>query len=415
MKVNWKNLQLLFALTVIYSNYVYSQRNELKLFQDIIRETSKGRIGDFVVNYPHRKANIRRQPIFSPNVPFPCANATKPGVGRSSTAPSSVHRLRPGDIDVVAAMGDSLVAGNGAMEEYAIGTIIEHRGVSWCAGGLGTWREYLTVPNVLKEFNPGLKGFSTGTGEFLSSKANLNVAFPVAADADALRQAKILVARMRKDPRIDFEGDWKMVTVFFGANDLCSAQCYNKAASSAASHSSKLGRALDYLQARLPRTFVNLIPVLDVSVSLRIKRTVTCRLLHRLFCECFHKGGDEMNVITSLTKAYQRAEEELILSGRYDKKEDFTVVLQPFMKSFNAPDDPEHRFDEVIDISYITHDCFHFSQKGHALAANMLWNNLLEPVGEKSTRKLGKVMETFNCPSEDKPYLFTNKNSKRKK
>lgn len=43
------------------------------------------------------------------------------------------------------------------------------------------------------------------------------------------------------------------------------------------------------------------------------------------------------------------------------------MVLQPFMKLFNAPEDPVHRYDEVIDISYITHDCFHFSQKGHAL------------------------------------------------
>jgi hypothetical protein len=45
-----------------------------------------------------------------------------------------VHQLRPGDIDVVAALGDSLIAGNGALEEYAAGTFFEHRGVSWCAG-----------------------------------------------------------------------------------------------------------------------------------------------------------------------------------------------------------------------------------------------------------------------------------------
>lgn len=54
--------------------------------------------------------------------------------GKSVIKPTSVHKLRPGDIDVIAAMGDSLVAGNGALEDWALGTMIENRGVSWCAG-----------------------------------------------------------------------------------------------------------------------------------------------------------------------------------------------------------------------------------------------------------------------------------------
>lgn len=77
---------------------------------------------------------VRRQKLFPPAYPFPCDNATS--TGRSPIKPTSVHRLRPGDIDVIGAMGDSLVAGNGALEEYAIGTLIEYRGVSWCAGEL---------------------------------------------------------------------------------------------------------------------------------------------------------------------------------------------------------------------------------------------------------------------------------------
>lgn len=51
---------------------------------------------------------------------------------------------------------------------------------------------------------------------------------------------------------------------------------------------------------------------LDVSVSIRIKRTMMCRFLHTLFCACFHRGGNEMNDITKLTQLYQRAEEELV-------------------------------------------------------------------------------------------------------
>lgn len=69
---------------------------------------------------------------------------------RSKEPPSSVHQLRPGDIDVIAGLGDSLVAASGALEEFAIGTFIEARGVSWCAGGQSDWRKYFTIPNLIK-------------------------------------------------------------------------------------------------------------------------------------------------------------------------------------------------------------------------------------------------------------------------
>lgn len=107
-----------------------------------------------------------------------------------------------------------------------------------------------------------MTGYSTGTGEFLSSKSKLNVAFPVAADEDAFRQAKILVTKMKSNRNIDIKNDWKMITIFFGANDICSAQCYDQERASPRNHVEKLSRALDYLQKNLPRTFVNLIPVL---------------------------------------------------------------------------------------------------------------------------------------------------------
>lgn len=135
-------------------------------------------------------------------------------------------------------------------------------------GGQGTWRDFLTLPNILKEFNPNLTGYSTGTGEFLSAHSQLNVAFPVAADADALRQAKILVKRIRMNKNIDFFRDWKMITFFFGANDICSAQCYDKDKASASSHVKKIEQALDYLEQNLPRTFVNLIPVLGKFINI---------------------------------------------------------------------------------------------------------------------------------------------------
>ncbi|XP_041970511.1 phospholipase B1, membrane-associated-like [Aricia agestis] len=364
----------------------------------------------FDIKYPPRKSNIRRQRAFSPDTPFPCQDSVP--WGRSKEVPTSVHRLRPGDIDVVAAIGDSLVAGSGALEEFALGAIVEHRGVSWCAGGDSTWREFLTLPNILKEYNPKLRGYSTGTGEWLTKNARLNVAFPVASDQDAYKQAKILVARMQSSPDIDVSRDWKMITVFLGANDLCSASCLSPVSWSPTAHARKLARALDYFHTHLPRTIINLIPVLDVSVSVRVLRPVMCRLMHPLFCRCFHNGGNELLDLVRQARLYQAAETALVASGRYDTRDDFTVVIQPFMKLFNAPLPPRAPLPLVIHQSYITHDCFHFSQKGHALAANLLWNNLLEPVGNKSDNVPPVLMHSFKCPSKSAPFIFTNKNSK---
>ncbi|CAG4919682.1 unnamed protein product [Colias eurytheme] len=361
------------------------------------------------LHYPGFKSQVRRQRAFPSSTPFPCQDSL--AWGRSKQVPTSVHKLRPGDIDVVAAIGDSLVAGSGALEEFALGAIVEYRGVSWCAGGDSTWREYLTLPNILKEYNPNLRGYSTGTGEWLAKNSKLNVAFPVASDQDAYKQAKILVARIRSSPDIDLLRDWKMVTVFIGANDLCSASCLSPVSWSPTAHARKLARALDYFHEHLPRTIVNLIPVLDVSVSVRVQRPLMCRLMHPLFCACFHRGGGELPALVRQARRYQAAEMALVDSGRYDTRDDFTVVVQPFMRLFNAPLPPREPLPLVIHQSYITHDCFHFSQKGHALAANLLWNNLLEPVGNKSDNVPPVLMHSFKCPSKNAPYIFTHKNS----
>lgn len=53
---------------------------------------------------------------------------------RSFTRPTSVHELRPGDIDIVGAVGDSLTVGTGSFAYILPQIIVEHRGSSWTAG-----------------------------------------------------------------------------------------------------------------------------------------------------------------------------------------------------------------------------------------------------------------------------------------
>jgi len=44
--------------------------------------------------------------------------------------------------------------------------------------------------------------------------------------------------------------------------------------------------------------------------------------------------------------------------------------------------------------------------------ANLLWNNMLEPVGSKTENGLPKILEKVLCPTESAPYIFTNVNSR---
>ncbi|CAB0006416.1 unnamed protein product, partial [Nesidiocoris tenuis] len=187
---------------------------------------------------------------------------------------------------------------------------------------------------------------------------------------------------------------FQLVTMLFGANDVCSGQCFDKDQFSPAAHAYKLMRALDYLQDNMPRAIVNLVPVLEV---LEQESAI------KIFCP---------SAVRRTPYAVRRTP-YAISSGRYNVKKDFTVVIQPFMTSFNAPRNITERGKEVIPPSYITYDCFHFSQKGHALAANLLWNNMLEPVGEKSTTKMDYPLQQLYCPTEENPFIFTYNNSNR--
>lgn len=64
-------------------------------------------------------------------VPFPCtANKSSQSYERAT----SVHRLRPEDIKVIASLGDSLTAANGAMAYSEEETRLNYRGISAMGG-----------------------------------------------------------------------------------------------------------------------------------------------------------------------------------------------------------------------------------------------------------------------------------------
>ncbi|RXM37306.1 Phospholipase B1, membrane-associated [Acipenser ruthenus] len=239
--------------------------------------------------------------------------------------------MGPADVKVIGAVGDSLTAGNGigSSPKDLLDVLTQYRGLSWSVGGDESLSTVTTLPNILRQFNTSLKGFSLGTGKVNSSNTFLNQAVSGSTTIDIPGQIRKLVDIMKSDQRINFQSDWKVVTLFIGGNDLCNS-CIDK-----------------------------------------------------------------------------RVTRELVESGRYDTRDDFTVVLQPFFREVQIPLLPDGRPDS----SYFTADCFHLSQKTQSQIARALWNNMLQPVGNKSTFQNLTTAVSLSCPTQADPFLRTYKNS----
>ncbi|XP_062254116.1 phospholipase B1, membrane-associated [Platichthys flesus] len=332
----------------------------------------------------------------------------------SPTTPTSVHELRPGDIKVVAAVGDSVTAGNGvgAKVDNLLLVINEYRGLSWSIGGDENITTVTTLPNILKEFNPSLTGFSQGKGKQDNPKAFLNQAVAGAKSGDMVQQVRILVDKMKNDSRIDFLNDWKVITMFIGANDLCDF-CSNSVFFSARNVADRIREALDILHSEVPRAIVNLVEMLPVEAlrDLHSDKSLGCPTWFAGFiCPCILKpkeGSAELQRANDFNREYQRAMRELIDTGRYDTRDNFSVVLQPFMRKIILPTLEDGRPDR----SYFAPDCFHLSQKAHTLMAQALWNNMLEPVGNKTFSQDFEACIDLKCPSETSPFFRTAVNS----
>ncbi|NXO14029.1 PLB1 Phospholipase, partial [Oriolus oriolus] len=332
----------------------------------------------------------------------------------SGTVPVSVHHLKPADIQVIAALGDSMTVSNGAGSKPhdVLDVLTQYRGLSWSVGGNENISTVTTLPNILREFNPSLVGYSTGTGTQNSNNAAFNQAVAGAHAEGVPEQVRRLVGLMKNDTRINFQNDWKLITLFIGGNDLCSF-CENPVHYSPENYTNNLQIALDLLHQEVPRAYVNLVTLLSIASlrELHASKNNTCpKLIMRILCPCVINPEDNSNDLKKLiyvNKKYQERTRQLVESGRYDTKDDFTVVMQPFMTNVEMPKTQEGS----PDASYFAPDCFHFSQKAHSQVARALWNNMLEPVGEKTDNQPIEGEIVLKCPSEAEPFLRTYKNS----
>jgi len=313
--------------------------------------------------------------------------------------PTSVHNLRPGDIEVFGAIGDSLSAANGAQASTILGLITEYRGVSYCCGTQeADLNKHFTLAGALKFYNPNIQGTSYGSGKFDSIQSGNNVAQPGHTAVEIYPQAVALVNRIKGSGGTT---KWKFINLFIGGNDLCKF-CDDRNKYSVTNWVNNIRNTLDYLMTNLENAFVSVMVTLDVT-GINVLTGSTCRNMQSTLCKCgLDAGAPE---IAALAKIYQQETYNLINSGRYDTRDDFTVVLQEFMKDMTPP----MLTNGKPDYTLFAPDCFHFSQKGHQAAGIELWNSVLTPVGRKPT--LWKIGQDPVCITNSS-ILYTNKNSK---
>jgi phospholipase B1 len=189
-------------------------------------------------------------------------------------------------------------------------------------------------------------------------------------------QASLLLERLRSNGDCDLINDWKIITLFVGVsffylklclrkiisikgNDLC-LFCQDYDAYTPDSFTQHIQTTLDFFHANIPRALVNLVLVLDVRDVEKLNAGgPVCSLLHSNTCPCaaFPPTPEDRVILNEWIPLYQSKLVDLVNTGRYDTKPDFTVVVQPFMAHTPLPLQPNGE----PDYNYFAPDCFHFS------------------------------------------------------
>ncbi|XP_058235371.1 phospholipase B1, membrane-associated isoform X2 [Hemibagrus wyckioides] len=359
----------------------------------------------------------KSRPVSFKHPPFLC-----PDMMPSSSTPTSVEVVKAADIKVIAALGDSLTVrvttgsetAIGANATTVLGIPIEYRPVSWSIGGYGTFQNVITLANILRLFNPDLVGPSRsrtvhGTRAPLTD-TGLNLAVTGHNTFNLPGQTRHLIDTMKMFEDVNFDEDWKLLTILIGMNDICD-YCKDKSLFSVENFIHYMTTSLEMLMNEVPRMIVNVVQILPMEALREVQKPTPGCLLQRSFCSCLVKPASDSTELKELIEVnlqFQNALEQLLHTDRFFKR-DFAVVLQPFLKHADPPRLPNGK----IDMSFFTPDCFHFTIKGHEELAKGLWNNMFQPEGEKFMVESFSTPIQLMCPPVDHPYIFTKPSAAR--
>eukprot|EP01102_Stenamoeba_stenopodia_P015067 TRINITY_DN5093_c0_g1_i1.p1 TRINITY_DN5093_c0_g1~~TRINITY_DN5093_c0_g1_i1.p1 ORF type:complete len:381 (-),score=87.81 TRINITY_DN5093_c0_g1_i1:96-1238(-) len=348
------------------------------------------------------------QASLPPPPPFNCPALPQPPPA------TNVNELRPGNIQVIMAVGDSISAGFAMHADHAYNLLefgkdlVEYRGDVFSIGGNP---DQYTLPNFLMHYNPNLIGASIGNTLPLDAVdwehhiiqpfdpriTHLNGAQSMARIDQVPSQVDYITQQLLTtyNDTVDMENDWKMMTIFIGANNICPA-CSNRSDTQPGYYEDQMNGILEQIYNQIPRTFVNIVTMFNISQVWTVHETSDyCRFMWDTFCKsecgCITDNSTEkdrlMMDMTSMAfneRIYKVAEE-----WQAKNIPTFTVKVQPFTQNLTIPAD--------LGLDFLSRlDCFHPSAYADAAFAIGLWNNLM---GNKTTITVTDA--DFICPDEN--------------
>mmetsp|Transcript_32618 Transcript_32618/g.103947 ORF Transcript_32618/g.103947 Transcript_32618/m.103947 type:complete len:311 (+) Transcript_32618:322-1254(+) len=281
------------------------------------------------------------------------------------------------------ALGDSITAAFGAAG-FSSG-LSEARGMSWSAGaGEGAH----TLPNLVKLYSKDVWGGSVGShkaeicygpvcpGSYLPEQDRLNAAQSGAMVRNLAGQVDYLAGQLWATGNM---GKWKLATLFIGANDVCT-MC-GKAVEGAAAgavldaYEAELRAAVTQMRLRIPRLFLSVVPVFNISQVYEFTRGVAwCEEVHLglpIECECAFtprppaEAAARRRDMDAGAEGTRERTERVVDQMRRVAAGDphFAVVLQPGLSETDFLGGGFPRPGAVSDL-----DCFHPSALSHEYA-----------------------------------------------
>ncbi|CAO3651060.1 unnamed protein product [Cunninghamella blakesleeana] len=320
-----------------------------------------------------------------------------------SDAKRNAYHIRPQDIKLVIALGDSITAGFGMISRRPpFSTILEYRGKVFSIGGD---KDEYTIPQFLSTYS-STYGSPEGVTLPLSRGKDLNNAVSGAKVQELDQQVDRLLHHLKYHYHsTNVKNQWKLITLFIGANNIC-VLCTPPITrlpglADVEIFDQHIRDTLENLRSQVGKSIVNLVALFNISSVYEASRgNPYCEMVldpnHMVICSCLQESAEQRIAADLVVKEYNKRLEKIAYEYHILHDPNFSVNYQPGFQHF-----PVAKYKQRYLSKF---DCFHPNRCANQVMSLVLWNNMFSNNDEKN--QLYQLHNlTFICPSKDRPYL----------